>query len=164
MGKATKAAGNPYCIARLAAAECNDDLSSREGAADVTGIERTRLARIELGMITPHPDEVRVLADAYNAPELLNYYCSHDCQIGRCMEVLLPTAQISGIEQLAVQAAIALRNTENIRDRLLDISADGIIDAEERVELEKILTQLGQISQVAHQLNAVARKLRGEEA
>ena len=164
MGKATKAAGNPYCIARLAAAECNDDLSSREGAADVTGIERTRLARIELGMITPHPDEVRVLADAYNAPELLNYYCSHDCQIGRCMEVLLPTAQISGIEQLAVQAAIALRNTENIRDRLLDISADGIIDAEERIDLEKILTQLGQISQVAHQLNAVARKIRGEES
>lgn len=163
MGKATKAAGNPYCIARLAAAECNDDLGSREGASEITGVERTRLARIELGMITPHPDEVRVLADAYNAPELLNYYCAHDCQIGRCMDVLLPADQPACITQLAVQAAIALRNTESIRDSLLDISADGIIDAEERVELDKILTQLGQISQVAHQLNAVARKLRGEE-
>ena len=30
------------------------------------------------------------------------------------------------------------------------------------VELDRILAQLGQISQVAHQLNAVARKLRGE--
>lgn len=164
MGKATKAAGNPYCIARLAAAECNDDLSSREGAAAITGIERTRLARLELGMITPHPDEVRVLADAYNAPELLNYYCSHDCQIGRCMDVLLPAEQPSGIAQLAVQAAIALRDAEIIRDRLLDISADGIVDAGEQKELENILHEIGQISQVAHQLNAVARKLRGEES
>lgn len=163
MGKATKAAGNPYYIARLSAAVCNDALSSREGAADVTGIERTRLARLELGTITPHPDEVRVLADAYNTPELMDYYCAHDCQIGRCMGGLLPAAQSSSIEQLAVQAAIALRNAENIRESLLDISADGIIDAGERVELEHLLAQLGQISQVAHQLHAVARKLRGEE-
>lgn len=164
MGKATKAAGNPYCIARLAAAECNDDLSSREGAAEVSGIERTRLARIELGMITPHPDEVRVLADAYNAPELLNHYCSHDCQIGRCMDVLLPAEQPSGIAQIAVQAAIALRDAEMIRDRLLDISADGIVGATEQKELENILQEIGEISQVAHQLNAVARKLKGEES
>lgn len=161
MRLATKAAGNPYYIARLTAAACNDALSSREGAAEVTGVERTRLARIELGTITPHPDEVRVLADAYNAPELLNYYCAHDCQIGRCMDVLLPAEQPDGIAQIAVQAAVALRNAEDIRDRLLDISADGTVDAGERGELDKILGQIGQISQVAHQLNSVARKLRG---
>lgn len=162
MGKVTKAAGNRYCIARLAAATCNDCFGSREGAAYATGIDRTRLARIEIGTVTPLPEEVRVLADAYNTPELLNYYCSHDCQIGRCMDILLPEEAPSCIEQIAVQAAVALRNAEHIRDSLMDISADGVIDPEERVELDRILAQLGQISQVAHQLNAVARKLRGE--
>ena len=115
MGKVTKAAGNRYCIARLAAATCNDCFGSREGAAYVTGIDRTRLARIEIGTVTPLPEEVRVLADAYNTPELLNYYCSHDCQIGRCMDILLPEEAPSCIEQIAVQAAVALRNAEHIR-------------------------------------------------
>lgn len=163
MGKATKALQNPYYIARINASECNDDLSSREGASDVTGIERTRLARIELDAITPYPDEVRLMADAYNTPELLHHYCSHDCQIGRCLGALLPSQQASNIEQLAVQAAIALRNAESIRESLLDISADGIISADEQPTLTKLLQQLGQISQVAHQLKAIASKLTKEE-
>jgi len=101
-----------------------------------------------------------MLADAYNAPELLHHYCSHDCQIGRCMGTLLPSCQASNIEQLAVQAAIALRNAENIRESLLDISADGIISEEEQPTLNKLLQQLGQISQIAHQLQAIAKKLQ----
>ncbi len=160
MGKATKAQDNPYYLARIEAATCNDDLSSREGAAALTGIERTRLARIELGTITPYPDEVCMLSDVYNAPELLNHYCSHDCQIGRCMGVLLPSCQASTVEQLAVQAAIALRNADNIRERLLDISADGIISEDEKGTLDKLIAQLGQISSVAHQLQALAMKLQ----
>lgn len=163
MGKATKAQSNPYYIARMDAAACNDTFASREGAADVLGIERTRLARIELNTITPYPDEVRVMADIYSAPELMGYHCAHNCPIGRCMGELLPAAQAKSIEQLAVQAAIALRNAENIRDSLLDIAADGVIDDQEKKTFERLLAQLGQITQVAHQLQAVARKLgKGE--
>ena len=160
MGKATKARQNPYYIARIAAAECNDDLSSREGASDITGIERTRLARIELDAITPYPDEVRIMADAYKSPKLLHHYCSHDCQIGKCLGCLLPQQQAESVEQLAVQTAIALRGAENIRESLLDISADGIISEDEQPILDKILAQLGQISQIAHQLQALSKKLK----
>ena len=164
MRKATKAKDNPYYIARMAAAESSDSFASREGAADLLGIERTRLARIELDTIIPYPDEVRVMADIYNAPELMSYHCAHHCQIGRCMEVLLPDTPAGSIAQIAVQAAIALRNAEDIRDNLMDISADGVIDGSEKQALALILSQLGQIAQVAHQLQAVARKLsRGEE-
>lgn len=162
MGKATKALQNPYYIARIDASECNDDLSSREGASDITGIDRTRLARIELDTVTPYPDDVCMMAEAYNAPELLHHYCSHDCPIGRCLGTLLPSCQASNIEQLAVQAAIALRNAETIRESLLDISADGVISEEEQPILSKLLAQLGQISQVAHQLQALASKLTKE--
>lgn len=102
MGKATKAQQNPYYIARIGASECNDSLSSREGALDITGIERTRLARIELDAVTPYPDEVCLMDDAYNAPELLHHYCAHDCQIGRCLGSLLPSQQTASIELLAV--------------------------------------------------------------
>ena len=52
MGKATKAADSPYYKARIACAACNDRLASRESASELVGVERTRLARIELGMVT----------------------------------------------------------------------------------------------------------------
>lgn len=40
---ATKAAANMFCQARYEAAKSNDRLSSREGAAEEIGIDRTRL-------------------------------------------------------------------------------------------------------------------------
>lgn len=59
---ATKAADNVFYKARIAAASWNDRLGSREGASEVTGIDRTRLANIELGTINPHPEEVLMLS------------------------------------------------------------------------------------------------------
>ena len=73
--KATKAADNMYYLARSEAAEENSDFSSREKAAELIGIDRTRLARIELDTIPPYPEEVKAMAEAYNMPELCNAYC-----------------------------------------------------------------------------------------
>lgn len=53
---ATKAADNMFCQARYEAAKFNERLSSREGAAEELGVDRTRLARIELGSVTPYPE------------------------------------------------------------------------------------------------------------
>ena len=59
--KATKAADNMYYLARCEAAETNADFSSREKAAELVGIDRTRLARIELDTIVPYPEEVKAM-------------------------------------------------------------------------------------------------------
>ena len=75
--RGTKCAANVFYLARMEAAKYNDRLASREGAAEVTGIERNRIAYTELGTICPYPEEVLVYADAYNAPELMNHFCSH---------------------------------------------------------------------------------------
>ena len=159
MRKPTKAADNMYCVARKTAAEGNEQLNSREGASALTGIERTRLARIELGLIVPYPEEVRLMAEVYNAPELMPCYCSHDCQIGQCMRDLLPSDKPASLEQIAIRAAIALRNTEQIRNQLLDISADGEIDADERPQLQSVLGVFGEISKIAVELQTVAMRL-----
>lgn len=58
---ATKAAGNMFCQARYEAAKFNERLGSREGAAEELGVDRTRLARIELGSVTPYPEEVLLI-------------------------------------------------------------------------------------------------------
>ena len=72
--QATKAADNEFYKARIAASKCNDRLASREGASEELGIDRTRLARIELGSLNPYPEEVLLMADYYDAPELANHY------------------------------------------------------------------------------------------
>ena len=61
--KATKAADNMYYQARCEAAEKNEEFSSREKAAEIVGIDRTRLARIELDAIMPYPEEVKAMGD-----------------------------------------------------------------------------------------------------
>lgn len=162
MGKATKAQENPYYIARMDAAACNDDFGSRESAAVVVGIERTRLARIELGVLTPYPDEIRMLADAYHAPGLLNYHCAHDCPIGQCVGIV-PAEQANSLEQLAVQSYMALRSTETIRESLIEIADDGVITDDERPRLYAILSQLEEISRIAYQLKAIVRKIDLDE-
>ena len=72
---ATKAATNVFYKARMEAASWDDRLASRDGASEITGIDRTRIANIELGNLNPYPEEVNLLADTYNAPELKTTYC-----------------------------------------------------------------------------------------
>lgn len=160
MGKATKAANSMYLIARYAAAEQNDNLSSREGAGAILGIDRTRLAHIELGTITPYPDEVRMMADAYNAPQLLSWHCARDCPIGKC---IVPEIQLSSIEQIALHSAQALRNAEGIRESLIDIAADGQITEDEKPRLNQILAQMQTVSRVALELQTLVRRVSGQE-
>ena len=158
MGKATKAQSSPYYKARMAAAAYNDDFCSREAAADTVGIERTRLARIELGLICPYPEEVRMMADAYNAPELCNYHCTTDCPIGR---ETVPKAETGGLEQIAVRVYSALRTADTIREHLIEIAADGVIDDSERPTLAQISARLRRMQAAASELQIYIDKLEG---
>lgn len=86
---ATKAAANMFCQARYEAAKSNERLSSREGAAEEIGIDRTRLARIELGSTIPYQEEVLLMADCYKAPELKGNYCREMCPLGKNMPKIM---------------------------------------------------------------------------
>ncbi len=57
--KATKASDNIFYQARLEVMEKNPEFSSREKASAAIGIDRTRLARIELSDVIPHQEEVK---------------------------------------------------------------------------------------------------------
>ena len=104
---ATKAADNVFYKARIAAASWNDRLGSREGASEVTGIDRTRLANIELGTINPHPEEVLMLSDTYNAPELQNHFCSHLCPLG--IGTISPI-ELEELERVTLQLISAMKS------------------------------------------------------
>ena len=89
-----KTSSNIFYKARCEAATHNEQLSSREGAADYMSIDRGRLYRIESGIAIPYPEEIRLMADLYNAPELENYFCRTMCPLHRMeMELNCLTGQ-----------------------------------------------------------------------
>lgn len=143
---ATKAAGNVYYIARCEAAKFNDHMASREGAAEELGIDRTRLARIELGSLTPYPEEVLLMADAYSAPQLSNQYCSTTCPLGRNT---IPPCELLHIDRLTIKVLSALTSAGYIHDTMLEVAKDGQVTADEAPQLEEVMSKLDTIAKSA---------------
>ena len=153
--KATKAADNMYYLARSEAAEQSHDFSSREKAAEIVGIDRTRLARIELDTIAPYPEEVKAMSIAYNTPELCNSYCARECPIGKDS---VPEVSIDDFDRLALKVLGSLKDIDTLRASLIAISEDGYIDETERGTFQKILDSLEKISTNAEALRLWALK------
>lgn len=135
MGKhATKAGENIFTQARYNAAKFNDRLNSREGASEELGIDRSRLARIELGSKNPFPDEVLMMSDIYNAPELKSYYCKNMCPLGKDF----PEIRVEALDRISIKALSSFRKISAAKELLLDITEDGVITEDEKEDLNKI--------------------------
>lgn len=140
---ATKAANNVFYKARIEALSWNKALKSRESTAEKTGIDRTRLAYIELDTINPHPEEVLILSEAYNAPEICNHYCSKMCPLGI---KTVNEIEVSELEKTVLQLLSVFQSLPEIKTELITIAADGVIDKEERPKMEEIMKKLDQAS------------------
>lgn len=149
-----KTSTNVFYQARCAASEHNEQLSSREGAADIMSIDRGRLYRIESGIANPYPEEVHLMADLYSAPQLENYYCTNMCTLG-CN---VPKAGLEVLDRISIRALSTFRKVEETKEILLDITADGMIDESEKPQLDKILETLDELAQVAQSLKIWAKK------
>lgn len=153
--RATKAVENNFYKARMAAATCNENLNSREGAAELLGIDRTRLARIELGSLNPYPEEVLLMSDAYNAPELNNYYCSKMCPLGRHT---VPAAELLNLDRLTIKILSALGSAEFIQKTILEVVKDGTVTDSEQQQVSDVLAALERISKAATEMKLWVEK------
>lgn len=151
---AVKTSSNVFYKARCEAATHNEQLSSREGAAAMMSIDRGRLYRIESGIANPYPEEVHLMADLYNTPELRNYYCRAMCRLGGDTPVL----ELEDLDRITVRAMASLRKAEEAKERLLDITADGVITDEEKPTLKNILATLDEITVIAQSLKVWSEK------
>lgn len=151
----TKAADNPFCQARVVAAQYNERLLSKEGAAEYLGISVSTLSDYELGVtkVIP-PDMVLKMADLYNAPELRNLYCRDMCPLGGDVPVL----ELEDLDRITVRAMASLRKVSETKELLLDITEDGVISDEERPSLKRILATLDEISAIAQSLKVWTEK------
>jgi hypothetical protein len=149
-----KTSSNIFYKARCEAATHNEQLSSREGAADIMSIDRGRLYRIESGIVNPYPEEVHLMADLYNAPELRNHFCTNMCPLGSDM----PKADMVDLDRISIRALSTFRKIGETKELLLDITEDGVIDDSEKADMQKILENLDELEQVTQSLKLWVKK------
>lgn len=149
-----KTSSNIFYKARCEAATHNEQLSSREGAADYMSIDRGRLYRIESGIAVPYPEEIRLMADLYNAPELENYFCRMMCPLGCEM----PKAELANLDRITVRTLSVFRKIGKTKEMLLDITEDGVIDESEKPELDEVVKNLEEVEEIAQSMRLWIKK------
>lgn len=148
---APSTAENVFTRARMRAAEFNPAFSNRLTASEeLVTVSADSLKRYELGLVTPGSDVVAILADAYNAPELKNWYCANVCPLG--MHSAQPDTTPEGaVMRLTTALRAAARMTGEIA-RMLD---DGVFTAEEYEEYRsRIRPELDELASRAESLRA----------
>ena len=156
---ATKAADNVFYLARKAAEKCNDHLGSREGAAEEPGIDRPRLARIEAGVLVPYPEEVLMMAHAYQAPQLCNHYCASLCPLGK---KTIPPCELLQIDRLALKVMSAMQGASCVQQIILEIAGDGQITQDEVPQLEQVMKNLETMERASMELRLWMQKYVGQ--
>ena len=149
---------NVYFKARKRAAAYNERLYSREGASELLGISVSTLADYELGNTKVVPvDKVVLMADLYNAPEIITSYCRFECPIHGFLPLATEEKNIQGIA-LRILKGFDEAELRNIKSDLIDISEDGIISDDEIPKLREILETLEKMAEIVSELKLVGEK------
>lgn len=119
-----------------------DDVCDKASLMD-NPIQPERLERIENGKFPITPDEVMLLSEIYGEPTLCNHYCSKECPIG---EKYVPEVKVKDLAQIVLEMLSSLNSMKKSQERLIEITADGMIDDEEIKDFVYIQKELERIS------------------
>ncbi len=133
---------------------------SREKAAQMLdGISYERLYNIEHGKTTPTPEDILIMADAYEDPALCNTFCSHQCRIG---QKYVPHVEVGELPSITLGIVAALNKLDDMKNRLIEICADGGIDESEQEDFAEIQENLEQLSLSVEALQLWMEKVNKE--
>ena len=121
--KSTKENKNIYQISRE-----NNGLTRDAAAERLEFISSDRIEKIESEKSNPHPDEILAMAECYKNPSLCNYYCSHECPIGR---EYVPEVTSKDLSLITLEMLSTLNTLSKEKDRMIDIAADGMVSKDE---------------------------------
>lgn len=117
---------------------------TREAAGELLEtIPPERIEKIENERSLPHPDEVLTMADKYKQPGLCNYYCANQCPIG---QEYVPEVKIKDLSQIILEMLASLNSMNRSKERLIEITADGVISDDELEDFIYIREELERIS------------------
>lgn len=131
---------------------------TREKASELLqAISKEKIEKIENEKTIPKADEVLIMADAYNKPELRNYYCAHECPIGKLYK---PEVKIKdNLSNIVLEMIASLNSMKNQQERFIEIAADGVIEDEEIKDFVQIQEELDRITMTVETLQIWSDKM-----
>ncbi|MBQ9252743.1 MAG: helix-turn-helix domain-containing protein [Clostridia bacterium] len=135
---------------------------TREKAAEILpGFSPERIEKIENERVQIRPEDVKMMAEAYKAPGLCNYYCSQECPIGRGRT---PRVESKNLVQIVVETLNGINRLSQYKDRMLEIAEDGALSADEYEDFGEIKETLDklQVSVSTMQLWLEEQMAKGE--
>ncbi len=139
--KSTRDNKNIYQLAREEA-----HLTRAEASETIGFMSESVIEKIEYDQSIPDPDEVLAMSKAYKKPELCNYYCSQECPIGH---EYVPEVKISELSQIVLHMLASQNSLEKEKNRLIEITVDGKIAADEMKDFVRIQKIVNHISMAA---------------
>lgn len=124
-------------------------MTRAEASETMEWVTESRIEKIESEKTTATPDEALAMAEAYKSPELCNYYCSHECAIGRKYVREVPGRPI---EAIVLEMLDTLNHLEKQRDRLIEITSDGEIHDDQIEDFVRIRGQLERMGAIVDAL------------
>lgn len=133
---------------------------TRDKASELMdGVSAARIEKIEYETQEPTPYDIVQMADCYKKPDLCNYYCSHECEIGARY---IPEVEVSELSSIILETIASLNEIHPLTTRLIQIARDGKISDDEIPDFAHITTRLDEVSLAVHALNLWVDRTAGE--
>lgn len=150
---------NIYKQARKRAAAQNEELSTAEKACNLLHITREKLLMIEQSQkgkrsADPSPEDVLNMVKLYSAPELADYYCTHQCPLRKNEKPL----QYENLGEISTGLMAALHFLDRAGDDIHSILRDSEVSEGEKEEFKNVIKALQDIEYSARSLTLWAKK------
>lgn len=124
-------------------------MTRAEASEAMQFVTDSRIEKIENEKTTATPEEVMAMAKSYRKPDLCNYFCTHECAIGK---EWVPPIREKPIEAIVLEMLDTLNNLEKDRNRLIEITSDGVIHDDQIADFVRVRSQLERMRSVVDSL------------
>lgn len=134
---------------------------TRDGASELMdGVSSARIEKIEYEQTEPTAYDIMQMAQCYKRPELKNYYCTHECHIGKDS---VAKAEVKELSNIVLEMIASLNEINPLVSKLVQITRDGVISEDELHDFSLIRTKLRDISVAVNELNLWVEKTAMEK-
>ena len=132
-------------------------LTRAEASELMEYMTESKLVNIEMDRTRVYPDDVIAMAKVYKKPELCNYYCKNQCEIGR---EYIPEIKEAPLAEISLGILASINNLSKQQQRLIEITADGQITEDEYPDFIKITKNLDELSLAVNSLKLWVSKAK----
>lgn len=132
-------------------------LTREQAVEKMDGMHEAHLVRLENGDQDATPSDIKLMAEAYDCPELKTFYCDNVCDIGKCVA---PEYKLkdNSVHSILVNMVVCLESANKFKLRLMEILQDGKVSDEEFVEFKNIKSELEKIAMTVEALKLWCEK------